>query len=336
MTTRITKLGANQPADRFYRGGTRIAAFRRSGKIVEVDEDTLHMPEDWVASTTSLFGESMLGLTVLPEGGTFRDSVEANAEDWLGAEHVQRFGSDTGLLVKLLDAGERLPVHFHPDRAFSSAHLGLAHGKTEAWIALAPAEVAVAFKRDVELAEIQRWIRDQDSGAMLDAMHRIQMDAGDAVRVPAGLPHAIGIGAFFIELQEPTDLSILVEWEGYDLEGARDGHLNLTFDLALGALDRRGWPVDEVAQLKSAVATTQGALLPRAGQFFRADRVSDGQGWPAGMGVVIAIAGAGTLSSENEGVVSIRAGETLVVPYTAGSCTIEGDLEVVVCRPPLA
>ena len=33
--------------------------------------------------------------------------------------------------------------------------------------------------------------------------------------VPAGLPHAIDPGVFPVELQEPTDFSVLLEWEGF-------------------------------------------------------------------------------------------------------------------------
>ena len=54
-----------------------------------------------------------------------RDAVAADPEGFLGADHVARFGADPALLVKLLDAGERLPVHDHPDDAFAREHLGL-------------------------------------------------------------------------------------------------------------------------------------------------------------------------------------------------------------------
>ena len=47
---------------------------------------------------------------------------------------MARFGPDPALLVKLLDTGERLFVHFHPDNAFADRHLGCRHGKSEAWI----------------------------------------------------------------------------------------------------------------------------------------------------------------------------------------------------------
>src|ERR671938_667154 len=63
-----------------------------------------------------------------------RDAIAAAPEDYLGPEHVARWGADPGLLVKLIDAGQRLPVHFHPGRAFAAEALGASHGKTEAWI----------------------------------------------------------------------------------------------------------------------------------------------------------------------------------------------------------
>jgi hypothetical protein len=45
---------------------------------------------------------------------------------------MERFGADTRLLVKLLAAGQRLPVHAHPHVSFAAEHLGRAHGKAEA------------------------------------------------------------------------------------------------------------------------------------------------------------------------------------------------------------
>src|SRR5439155_22539568 len=113
-------LGPN-PIHGFYRGGAAIARFRG----VPLDDD--HAPEDWVGSTTAVFGEDTLGLSVLGDGSLLRDAVAADPEAFLGPEHVARYGADTMLLVKLLDAGERLPVHYHPADAFARSH-GFAHG----------------------------------------------------------------------------------------------------------------------------------------------------------------------------------------------------------------
>ena len=37
-------------------------------------------------------------------------AIEAEPEAWLGHAHMESFGADTRLLVKLLDAGQRLPT----------------------------------------------------------------------------------------------------------------------------------------------------------------------------------------------------------------------------------
>lgn len=320
---------ANQPADRFYRGGSRIAGFRG-----EPGTGT-HVPEDWVGSTTTLFGETTLGLTRLPDGELLRDAVHRDPVAWFGPAHVERFGDDAALLVKLLDAGERLPVHAHPDVPFAEEHLDLAHGKTEAWIVLEPAVVHLAFARDVADGELARWVDTQDTEAMLAAMHTLDLAAGDAVLVPAGLPHAIGAGAFVVELQEPTDLSILMEWSGFDLDGTRDGHLGLGFGTALEAVDRRGWSRAQVETLRvpRGAATD---LLPDAAPFFRAERWTEDADWEAGYAVLVVVAGSGALIAPDGSRTELRAGTTHVVPYAAGRLHLEAGpgFELLRCRPP--
>ncbi len=116
-------LPPNQPRARFYAGGRGLASFRGQGTWEP------HTPEDWVGSVTTVRGEATTGLTRLPSGELLRDAVERDPVGWLGAAHAARWGSDPMLLVKLLDAGQRLPVHVHPDDAFAARHLGAAHGK---------------------------------------------------------------------------------------------------------------------------------------------------------------------------------------------------------------
>ena len=96
----------------FYAGGERIAALRGT-------PPASHAPEEWIGAVNTTFDGSR-GLSSLPDGTLLRDAVAASPEAYLGAAHVARFGIDTALLVKLLDAGQRLPVHFHPGRAFAA------------------------------------------------------------------------------------------------------------------------------------------------------------------------------------------------------------------------
>ena len=177
----------------FYAGGERIARLRG----LELESD--HMPEEWLGAVNTTF-DGTRGLSRLADGTLVRDAIAADPAAWLGDR------SDPGLLVKLLDAGQRLPVHFHPGREFARAALGSAYGKTEAWLIVEAepnAVVWVGWTRDVEPGEVRGWMRSQDAGAMLAAMHELPVAAGDAIYVPAGTAHAIGAGILMVELQEP-------------------------------------------------------------------------------------------------------------------------------------
>ncbi|MEV4254365.1 class I mannose-6-phosphate isomerase, partial [Spirillospora sp. NPDC049652] len=240
-------LPANQPRH-FYRGGSAIARFR--GERPPDDR----RPEDWVGSATGRIDDASAGVTVLPDGRPLPDALAADPLGWLGAAHVRRWGDSTALLVKLLDAGQRLPVHCHPSRAFAREHLGSAFGKTEAWLVLETADpgggwVRLGFREEVPPERMRAWSAAQDTEAMLAATHRMRVRAGDAVLVPAGIPHSVDAGVFVVELQEPTDFSVMLEWKGFAPDGDESGHLKLGWDLALRCVDLRAWTLGEVAGL---------------------------------------------------------------------------------------
>jgi len=304
----------------FYLGGARIAAFRG----LTLDSD--HMPEEWIGAVNTTFGSvNGRGLSTTPDGTLVKDALASDPEAWLGPEHVARFGDDPALLTKLLDAGQRLPVHFHPGREFAKRELGLNHGKTEAWLILearAGASVWVGFKHDIALATVREWMHAQASAEMLAAMHELPVKAGDAIFVPAGTPHAIGDGILIVELQEPTDLSITLEWTGFELT-EEESSLGLAWDTALQALNRSAWSDESIAALR-------GTTLPRAADpYFRAEQITGGDTLDPGFSVVIGTHGQGTL-----GDIELQRGSAVLIPYGAGELQLTGDVEVIRCRPP--
>lgn len=311
----------------FYAGGARIAAFRG----LDLADD--HAPEEWLGAVTTTFGgeASGRGLSRLDDGTLLRDAVAAEPESWLGPKHTARFGADTGLLTKLLDAGQRLPVHFHPGRAFAREHLGLAHGKTEAWVivdAEPGASVHVGFAEPVAPADVRAWMRAQDSATMLAAMREIPVAAGDAIFVPAGTPHAIGAGILLVELQEPTDLSVLLEWDGFELT-EDEGHLELGWDRALEPLDLSGWDDARLAGLR---AEGERLLPPAADPYFRVDRVRGGDELAPGFSVLVGLDGAGTLSAADT-TLPFGRGDAVLLPHGAGTAVVGGDVSGLRCRP---
>ena len=325
--------------DHFYRGGSRIAGLRGSPAGT-------HRPEEWLGSVVTRFGEPTLGLTSLGEN-TLRAEIEANPIEWLGAEHVARHGPQPNVLVKLLDPSQRLPVHLHPTRRFANEHLDCPYGKTEAWVILesepSGGTVFVGTHRAVARHEWAALVDEQDADAMIDLLRPITVCSGDAVLVPAGTPHAIGEDLLVLELQEPTDLSILLEWRDFDIDGATDGHLGLGFDVAIGAIRPDALDDAELERLIVRAASSTGrsentvisVMPPEAEPYFRAWMVQStlGVALPGGFGVLLVIEGQGQLVHAT-GSVDVGRGDALVVPAAAGPCKLVGPLAGYFSQPP--
>jgi mannose-6-phosphate isomerase len=330
-----TKLPTNQ-FDHFYKGGDRIGQLRNGpgGPM---------RPEEWIGSTTTRFGESETGLSKLPDGQLLRDSVQADPVAWLGATHVEKFGASIEILVKLLDPDQRLPVHYHPDRKFAAEKLHLNHGKTEAWIILdAPpgARVGLGFNRDMTKSEVAELVATHDSAALLDSLVFFNVAAGDAVFVPAGVAHAIESGILVLELQEPTDLSILLEWDGFAVDGDKDGHLNLGFDDALDALRLSQLSDQENAQLlskfNSNASEPHAIFTSVADPFFRADYIpGNSERVDAGFGIFLCLSGQGNIEFGNGTPLAVEKGDAVIIPHAAGSFKVNG-CSGILSRPPAA
>jgi mannose-6-phosphate isomerase len=204
--------------------------------------------------------------------------------------------------------------------------------------------VYLGFREDVGMDTVRGWIDAQDKKAMLGSLNKVALRPGDTCLVPAGVPHAIGAGITVVEVQEPTDFSILLEWEGFAIDGRAEGHLGLGFDLALQALDRSGWDHGRLGSLLDSRPQGPGLvrrLLPaEADDFFRVERVelggSDGAG--AGVGfrpevaVLVVLNGQGRLSWA-EGSLPLSRGSTAFVPHGAGPIRIEGRISLLRCMP---
>ena len=321
---------------RFYRGGAEIAALRGTKPAGE------RVPEDWVGSMTTVFGDDELGLSRLEDGTLLRDAAAADPEAVFGPEHAAARGADPGLLVKLLDAGQRLPVHVHPDGSFAREALGSPYGKTEAWIVIGTsrpdATVSAGFRDDVRPDTLARWVREQDHAALLGALNPLPVEPGDAVFVPAGVAHAIGEGVLLVELQEPTDLSVLLEWEGFGIDDAGEATLGLGWDVALRCVEHSG---RDAARLRGNGAGDGAVtrLLPRAAdRFFRAERIAPAPDAEIerGFAILVITEGAGRLEAEAAGgePLDLKRGDTVLLPWAAGRCRLTGDLVAVACRPP--
>jgi mannose-6-phosphate isomerase len=278
-----------------------------------------------------VFGKDELGLSRIDDDVRLADVLSADPEAFFEPAHLSAYGPDPVLLVKLLDAGERLPLHFHPDARFAREQLGAEHGKTEAWVIVEAdprASVHVGFARDLTEAELAEHVETQDLQGLLETMNRREVDAGDTIYVPAGVPHVIGAGVLLLELQEPSDLSLLLERPEPMAES--EALLGLPRELVLGAVERSS---ADIGRLTSRRGTQ--LFPPEADRFFRARLVAGGERLEPAFSVLIVTEGKGELQPANAEPVPMRRGSVLLVPFASGTVDMLGACRAVQCRPPL-
>ncbi|MGZ4962052.1 MAG: type I phosphomannose isomerase catalytic subunit [Limisphaerales bacterium] len=142
---------------------------------------------------------------------------------WLVENHgAELFGKKLSgsfpLLIKILDAQEKLSLQVHPPAKLAPLLGG--EPKTEMWyIAHAEpgAELYVGLKRGATRAEFETKIK---TGTVADCFHRVPVKTGDAMFLPSGRVHAIGAGLVIFEVQQNSDTTYRVfDWNRLDKSG---------------------------------------------------------------------------------------------------------------------
>lgn len=132
---------------------------------------------------------------------------------------AQPGGARFPLLIKILDAEEKLSLQVHPPSQ-KAAELG-GEPKTEMWYiadAKPDAQLYVGLKRGVTRQEFEQKIR---TGEVADCFHRVHVKPGDVMFLPSGRVHAIGAGLVIFEIQQNSDTTYRVfDWNRVGLDGS--------------------------------------------------------------------------------------------------------------------
>jgi mannose-6-phosphate isomerase len=132
------------------------------------------------------------------------------------------------LLVKILDAHEKLSLQVHPPEKVATKLGG--EPKTEFWYVAAAdpgAELFVGLGQAMTRAQFKEALH---SGTIAQYVHRIRVKAGDAMFLPAGRLHAVGEGNLLVEIQQNSDTTYRVfDWNRVDDQGKpRQLHIDQT------------------------------------------------------------------------------------------------------------
>lgn len=147
------------------------------------------------------------------------------------------------LLIKFLDANDRLSVQVHPTDEWTRQQCIPDNGKTEAWVIVAAdpgSRIYAGLLPGIDRAALERALAN---GSVEQCLHSFDVKAGDCVFIPAGTVHAIGEGVLLAEVQQSSDITYrLYDWGRVGSDGKpRELHISQ----ALSCIDFTRGPVDK-------------------------------------------------------------------------------------------
>jgi mannose-6-phosphate isomerase len=130
------------------------------------------------------------------------------------------------LLIKLLDAQEKLSLQVHPPE--NIARKVGSEPKTEFWyvaVTDSNADLFIGLRKAITRNQFEEAVR---AGTVADHVHKIPVTAGNAMFLPAGRLHAVGAGNLLVEIQQNSDTTYRVfDWNRIDENGkARQLHVD--------------------------------------------------------------------------------------------------------------
>ena len=247
----------------------------------------------------------------------------------VGQSNYERFGKEFPLLIKFIDARQDLSIQVHPnDKLAWERHQS--KGKTEMWYVVDAdpgSSLRSGFAKQVTPDEYEQSIADN---TITDMLQEYDIHAGDVFFLPAGRIHSIGAGAFIAEIQQTSNITYRI----YDFNRCDDNGnpRELHTELSKAAIDytvlpdyRTHYDAKEDAQVQLASCryfTTSLLKLTKRYNMNVADLDS--------FVILICTKGNGTVTDDCGNCITVKQGESILVPATVSSLEIkpEGNMEL--------
>lgn len=179
-------------------------------------------------------GESIVKNGTLA-GLTLSEAISKMGGDQILGENAAKFPYFP-ILIKLIDARDRLSVQVHPDNEYALKHEG-EYGKTEMWYIVdceEDAKLIYGLNRDVERDELERRIRNNSLGEICNF---VPVKKGDVFYIKPGTMYAIGKGILIAEIQQNSNITYRVS--DYGRLGADGKPRPLHISKALDVINRK-------------------------------------------------------------------------------------------------
>ena len=230
------------------------------------------------------------------------------------------------ILVKLIDARDKLSLQVHPNDTYAQEH-HQSPGKTEMWYVVDAepgASLICGFERDMTTEEFAAHIQN---GTADKAVAHFPVKAGDVFFIPAGTVHAIGAGILIAEVQQNSDITYRVwDWGRVGADG-KGRELHVEQALAVSETVPYTLPCGQAGEVKAIAGGTL-RTLAECDKFATWEVDLQGQATvPADIRCVLCIDGSATLSADGCEDIPMTPGTSIYIPEGL-STTLSGDARV--------
>jgi mannose-6-phosphate isomerase len=304
-------------------GGEKIAPF----KGVETDQHNIG--ESWelsgVKGNESVVAEGPLA------GKTITELAQEYKGALLGEKVYAKTGTEFPLLIKFIDARDDLSIQVHPDDALAGERHNGSKGKTEMWYVVQADDKAHLMSGLTRQITPEEYAAKVEDNTITEVLHDYNVGAGDVFFLPAGRIHSIGTGCFIAEIQQTSDITYRIyDFGRVGLDGKpRELHT----ELSKAAID-----YTVLEDYKTAYADVKNAENEIVScEYFTTSIYDLTQKAEAAVKandsflIVICVEGQGSLTDAEGNTVTIRQGETVLVPAETESVTFspEGSMKLI-------
>ncbi len=234
------------------------------------------------------------------------------------------------LLIKFIDAQDKLSVQVHPDDDYAAANEN-DPGKTEMWYIIDAAEDAKIVYGLAEGISRNDFAKAVAEGNIDSAMGYTPVKKGETYFIPSGMLHAIGEGIIIAEIQQNSDLTYRVyDYDRRDSEGkTRELHVEKSLAVV------RPFSEDEVNAIRFEAKDSEDNEETLAHcRYFRVKKLKiEGKrslfASDDSFASLLCLSGEGEISYEGKKY-QIKAGDSYFIPASMKEYVIGGSIEVII------
>ena len=295
-------------------GGDKIIPFKH------LNETLPNVGESWEVSAVE--GSESVVANGADKGYTLPEMVRKYKEELVGEANYARFGNKFPLLIKFIDAKLDLSIQVHPgDELAKKRHNSF--GKNEMWHVIAAdkgAKLISGFAEEITPKEYKDRVHN---GTFAEVLQTCAIEPGDVFYVPAGRVHGIGAGAFVAEIQQTSDITYRIfDYNRKDKDGkSRELHTSQAMD-AINFSDVQDDFRTEYERVQNEPVEMVASPYFTTSVYDMTEEITCDYSELDSFVIFICVEGSCRLTDDNQNEITLRAGETVLLPAAVQEVTI--------------